>query len=677
MTLGLPPMPIALSYRLALFLLCIVGPAFATEPLILHNFERPTSPTPGISMSSWTTDPDQPAGQIRYRRESVQRGDSHRALYLQYRFQPGATGAIGWQLSLPDLDASAYDHLELWIRGDQQAGFAEALKLEFKQPLTDGPLGLLRQGSTVIEGITRDWQRFRTPLLWMTGIEDWTHLRQLALVWQPGRSSVMQGAYWLDDVALVKTGQPGPSIYDRVVPPKKTAWEAALGGKDAIQPHVHARLAGWPKRLTVPIVELPQENQAFLERLAHDTWQGLAAFSDREHSLPLDTVRFDGSVTPERAWVGDYTNVTNIGLYLIDIVAARELGLIDAAEARERLGRTLDSLEQMETWRGFFFNYYDTTTLERTSHFVSFVDSAWLSAGLMVARNAVPELAERCIWLLDREDYGVFYDPVDQLMMHGYYVHLPHRAEFNYGLLYSEARLGSLIAIGKGHVPAEHWYRMARTFPRYFTWQSQSPKGRAMKTVNGHAFPGGHYAWKKVKYVPSWGGSLFEALMPLLVLDEQRYAPASLGRNAAAHTEIHRRFALEHLGYPVWGLSPSSRPAGGYGEFGARILGVRGYRAGVVTPHAAALALMVEPAAATANLRELAKRYPLYGNFGFYDAVDPQTGQVVYNYLALDQSMILITLANHLREGVIQRYFAADPIMQGVLPLLKAERFFD
>ncbi len=669
-------MPIFHRCRLLLLLLCITDSAYSA-PLILHDFERPASPTPGISVSSWTTDPDQPAGQIRYQLETVQREDSQRALYLQYRFQPGATEAIGWQLSLPDLDASAYDHLELWIRGDEHAGFAEALKLEFKQPLTDGPLGLLRQGSTVIEGITGDWQRFQVPLRWMNGIDEWTHLRQLALVWQPRRSPVMQGAYWLDDVALVKTGQPGPSIYDRVVPPKKTAWETGLGGKDAAQPYVHARLAGWPERLTVAAAELPQDNRAFLARLARDTWWGLAAFSDREHGLPLDTVRLNGSVNPERAWVGDYTNVTNIGLYLIDIVAARELGLIDATEVQERLSRTLDSLEQMETWRGFFFNYYDTTTLERTSHFVSFVDSAWLSAGLMVVRNAVPELAERCTRLIDREDYRVFYDPVDQLMMHGYYVHLPHRAEFNYGLLYSEARLGSLIAIGKGHVPAEHWYRMARTFPRYFTWQSQSPKGRAMKTVNGHAFPGGHYAWKQVKYVPSWGGSLFEALMPLLVLDEPRYAPDSLGRNAAAHTEIHRRFALEHLGYPVWGLSPSSRPAGGYGEFGARILGVRGYRAGAVTPHAAALALMVEPAAATANLRELAARYPLYGDFGFYDAVDPQTGQVVYNYLALDQSMILIALANHLREGVIQRYFAADPIMQRVLPLLKAERFFD
>jgi len=669
-------MLISFLNRLTLLLLSTTGPAFAAAPLILHDFEQFASPMSGTAMSTWTTDPEQPAGRIRYQLTPDGRTENGRALYLQYRFNSSATEALGWQLSLPDLDASAYDHLELWIRGDAQTRFAEALKLEFKQPLAGSPPGLLRQGSTLIEGVTSDWQRFQVPLHRMNGIENWMHLRQFALVLQPRRSPATDGAYWLDDLALIKTGQPGPSIYDRVTPLKKTAWEMAHGGKDAAQPHIHARLAGWPKQLTVPPAELPRNDREFLERLARDTWRGLAAFSDREHGLPLDTVRFDGSVVPERAWVGDYTNVTNIGLYLIDIVAARELGLIDSAEAWARLSRTLDSLESLETWRGFFFNYYDTTTLERTSHFVSFVDSAWLSAGLMVVRNSVPELADRCTRLIDREDYAVFYDPVDQLMMHGYYVHLPHRAEHNYGLLYSEARLGSLIAIGKGHVPKEHWYRMARTFPRHFTWQSQSPKGRLIKTVNGHTFPGGHYAWKQVKYVPSWGGSLFEALMPLLVLDEPHYAPASLGRNAAAHTEIHRRFAMEHLGYPVWGLSPSSKPTGGYGEFGARILGVRGYQAGAVTPHAAALALLVDPVTATANLRKLAEHYPIYGDFGFYDAVGPQTGQVVHNYLALDQSMILIALANHLRQGVIQRYFATDPIIQRVLPLLGAERFF-
>lgn len=649
-----------------------------TTRLLLHDFERIASPIPGVAMSGWTAEPGARTGRVWYRLEPARRPGGGRALYLHYRFASAATGDLGWQLSLPGLDAAAYDHLEFWIRGDDRTGYADALKVEFRQPLAGAPPGLLRQGSAVVTGITGDWQHFRIPLNFMSGIADWRRLRQFGIVLQPRRSPATMGAYWLDDIALVKTGRSGPSIRDSVIPPQKTAWENGVGGKAAAQPYIRARLAGWPERLLVTPAELPADDQAFLWRLARDTWRGLAALSDREHGLPFDTVRLGGSLAPERAWLGDYTNVTNVGLYLMVIVAARELGLIGAADAGARLNRTLDTLERLETWRGFFYNYYDTTTLERTSHFVSFVDSAWLTAGLMVVRNAVPELAGRCSRLIEQEDYRVFYDPVEQLMVHGYYVNLPSRSEYSYGLLYSEARLGSLIAIGKGEAPVEHWYRMARTFPASFDWQSQSPKRRVDRTVGGYTFPGGHYSWKGLKYVPSWGGSLFEALMPLLVLDELRHAPASLGRNAVAHTQIQRRFALEQLRYPVWGLSPSSTPAGdGYGEYGVRILGARGYRAGAVTPHAAALALLTEPEAAVANLRQLAERYPLYGDFGFYDAVDPRGGRVAYNYLALNQSMILLALANHLRDGVIQRHFAADPIVQRVLPLLGTERLFD
>ncbi len=648
-------------------------------PLVLHDFERTASPTPGVTMRHQLSDLDSRAGQIWYRREPAPRATSERALHLYYRFNPETDKDLGWRLTLPDLDASDYDHLEFWIRGDAKLGYADALRVEFRQSLPDAPPDLLRQGSTVVTGITADWQRVQIPLNLMTGIDDWQHLRQFGIVLQPRRSPITVGAYWLDDIALIKTGQPGPSIHDPVITPRKTVLETQLGGKAALQPYLfHDRTAGWPTRLTVPPTELPADDRAFLQRLARDTWRGLAALSDRDHGLPFDTVRFHGDVTPAHSWLGDYTNVTNIGLYLIDIVAAAELGLIDAAEAQTRLNQTLDSLERLETWRGFYFNYYDTTTLERTSHFVSFVDSAWLTTGLMVVRNSFPTLTERCTRLIDREDYSLFYDPVEQLMAHGYHANLPYRTEYYYGLLYSEARLGSLIAIGKGDVPVEHWYRMVRAFPRSADWQSQSPKHRVDKMVNGYVFPGGYYTWKGYQFVPSWGGAMFEALMPTLVLDEQRYAPASLGQNGRVHTAIQRRFALEHLGYPVWGLSPSSTPASDdYSEYGARLLGARGYAAGAVTPHAAALALLVDPAAATANLRQLVERYPVYGDFGFYDAVAPRGGQVAYNYLALDQSMILIALADYLRDGVIQRYFAADPIMQRVLPLLGTERFFD
>jgi hypothetical protein len=220
---------------------------------------------------------------------------------------------------------------------------------------------------------------------------------------------------------------------------------------------------------------------------------------------------------------------------------------------------------------------------------------------------------------------------------------------------------------------------MLRTFPSDCAWQSQPPKARRVKQVRGHDTTGGWYEWKELRFVPSWGGSMFEALMPVLFVDERALAPRSLGRNAEVHVEVQRRWATEVLGYPVWGLSPAIAPGpDGYREYGVTVLGAsNSYGELAVTPHAVALALAVEPAAATAALRVLATRYDVYGDFGFYDAVDPRSGEVATAYLALDQGMLFLALANHLKDGLVQKLFARDPIAQRALPILADEDFFD
>jgi hypothetical protein len=166
--------------------------------------------------------------------------------------------------------------------------------------------------------------------------------------------------------------------------------------------------------------------------------------------------------------------------------------------------------------------------------------------------------------------------------------------------------------------------------------------------------------------------------MPTLVLDEGRLFPESLGRNDVVHADVQRRAALDDLHYPVWGLSSSTIPGrSGYGEYGIRALGILGYPPGAVTPHASALALTVTPLEAAANLRTLARRYHVYGDFGFYDAADPESGAVAHVYLTLDQAMTFIALANRLCDGCIQHRFEADPIVAPALPVVAAERFFD
>jgi hypothetical protein len=471
---------------------------------------------------------------------------------------------------------------------------------------------------------------------------------------------------------------PEPESLDPVAARKKRAFEAAHGGKEAARPFIKARLAGWPERFLVDRDELPTQDPAFLRRLAEDTWRGLAALRDRENGLPLDHVHLGQTRTLADSAIGDYTSTTNIGLHLLALVGAVELELLPRAEAIRRVERLLDTLGRLESREGFYFNFYDTTSEERTSNFLSFVDSSWLTAGLIVVRAALPELFEWASRLIDRGDYRFFYDAETGLLAHGYYVHRDRRSRLHYGMLYSEARLGAVIAIGKGDVPAALWFRMARTFPASCRWQARPPQGRRAKQLDGVRFRGGFYEWQGERYVPSWGGSMFEALMPTLLLDERRHAPRSLGANDLAHASVQRRYAIDELGLSVWGMSPSALPAqhGGYGEHGVPPLGAAGYAPGIVTPHASALALSLEPDAG-ANLRRLAAEYDLYGEYGLYDAVDPRSRQVASTYLALDQSMLFLALVNHLTGGRLRAHFASDPIVARVLPLLGLEDFFD
>lgn len=601
---------------------------------------------------------------------------SGRVLRFDYVLAESDPTPVGVHVPLSDLDASSYDHLELRIRSVQSGKNLAPVRIGFRRP-EPGGRGLVQTGSFVLRNVTDEWHTHRIPLNSMVGIRQWTELRDLFVTVEPSPSAARTGAYLLDDLVLRRTGDPGASADDKPPMPRKEAWSAAAGSTAKARERKRERLAGWPQRMLVPRSEIPSEDEEFLRRLARDTWRGLDALRDRAHDLPLDTISFGEPSSPEAVRIGDYTNVTNVGLYLIAIVAAQELDFLPRSDAMRRADDVVHTLHKLESHRGFFFNYYDTTTLERSSNFVSFVDSAWLTAGLMVVRSAFPGLAGHIAPLINRTDYAFFYDAARGLMSHGFFVHLGVPSEYHYGLLYSESRLGSLIAIGKSDVPAEHWFRMQRVLPAACEWQTQTPHVNARRKMYGHTVVEGQYEWGGVHYVPSWGGSMFEALMPALVVDEQRHAPASLGANDLAHAVVQRRWSIDTAHFPVWGISPSRNLLGGYGEYGVPVLGARGYEAGAVTPYAAALALAVTPAEAIANLRRMVELYDMYGEYGLYDSVDPKSGRVARAYLALDQAMTFIALANFLKPHCIQNHFASDPIAQRALPLLRDERFFE
>jgi hypothetical protein len=263
-------------------------------------------------------------------------------------------------------------------------------------------------------------------------------------------------------------------------------------------------------------------------------------------------------------------------------------------------------------------------------------------------------------------------------MYHGFYENLRVFSDYHYGVFYSESRATSYIAVAREDVPEAHWFEgLVRTFPVEYKWQSQSPKGRVESILKGYKYVDGYYEWKDLRYVPSWGGSAFEALMPTVVLRERELAPEGLGKNNAMHVQGQIRYALEELKMPVWGMSPCSVPEGGYSEFGVKVMGIKGYKSGVVTPHASVLALEYAPGQVVANLRKLIELYDIYGEYGFYDAVTVETGKVARKYLALDQGMILLAINNYLNHGLLRERFYANPEILNAESLLTAEKFFE
>lgn len=617
-------------------------------------------------------------------------GKTTRVLSITYSVDSDVPARNGLWTKLIGFDASAYDHLEFEIKGDAAKGFTKRFRMELKKCADKACIEKVSGSATV--PVTAEWQTVSIPLNVMTGLidfanpESWKNPRvgykpmdELAIIFTDQFVTRKSGRIFIDNIRFVRTGKPGPSAVD--FPPREVEkTPVRLEGLEFAK-FLVKRLRGFPTELHIK-KDFSEDPKAFLREIAKDTWRFFDDILDKEYSLPLDTVTI-GEKKPldEGTWIGDYTNVTNIGVYLMAVVSAYDMGFITREDAVQRIRATLNTVEYKLEYHssGFPYNYYDTTMLDHTSYFVSYVDSGWLLLGLYVVKNAFPEeLTDQATRLLKRGDLGFFYDPIENQVYHGYYENLKVFSDYHYGVFYTEPRVVSYIAVARGEIPERHWFEgLMRTFPESYQWQTQTPKNRVLRKLNGFNYAGGYYDWKDLKYVPSWGGSAFEALMPTVVLKEKELAPEGLGKNNAMHVQGQIRYAKETLGQPVWGMSPSSVPEGGYSEYGAKPFGVKGYKSGVVTPHASVLALEYAPEEVIANLRKLIELYDIYGQYGFYDSVNIVTGKVARKYLALDQGMIFVAINNYLNQGAIRNRFHADPQVKQGENLLTSEKFFD
>ncbi|MBT9256868.1 DUF3131 domain-containing protein [Phycicoccus sp. MAQZ13P-2] len=512
---------------------------------------------------------------------------------------------------------------------------------------------------------------------------------------------------------------------------------AALGGLvvsgAAAQPAAAVTRSGAPS-----LVHGPDHHHAWdpraVRRWAADTWRSLVAMTDERTGLPADNIT-ESLAARDRS---GYTSPTNIGGYLWSAVVARELGIITPGEATRRVRRTLSTLLRMEHHEpsGMYFNWYDETSGavlttwpdsgDPVQPFVSSVDSGWLGAALMVVREAVPGARRDADRLFSRMRWDVFYDPAGPrpggLMHGGFYVTEPADTSgvtkgnhlgvgddvwltnHHYDTAVSETRITSYLGILTGQVPAKHWFASWRTFPATcdWSWHEMQPVGET-RTYLGLDVYEGAYTYRGMHVVPGWGGSMFEELMPDVFVPEARWAPRSWGRNHPLHVRAQREHGLLEAKYGYWGFSPSSNPAGGYREYGVDALGLNpdGYCSdqestnydpgfgtcreatnpnptfgdGVVTPHAAFLAMMHEPREAFANLSGIEKELGAYGRGGFFDAVAVRSGTIARRYLSLDQAMVMGAVGNVLCRDVVRKAFSTKAVEKRLRPVIGIEEF--
>jgi cyclic beta-1,2-glucan synthetase len=282
----------------------------------------------------------------------------------------------------------------------------------------------------------------------------------------------------------------------------------------------------------------------------------------------------------------------------------------------------------------------------------SAMEQALEAASTLTSRLA--KIAQTSTRIMDETDFKFLLDQERKVFTIGYNVSEGRHDNSFYDLLASEARLASFIAIAKGDVPQEHWFRM----------------GRQLTAVDGG------------RALISWTGTMFEYLMPLLVM--RNYPETLLGETYAA--VVSRQIEYGHERGVPWGISESAYSARDlqlnyqYGPFGVPGLGLkRGLIEDlVVSPYSTILASNVSSGQAMENLHVLEGEGAL-SRYGFYEALDFTPERVkkgerctlVRAYMAHHQGMNLIALDNLLNQRAMQNRFHTDPLVRATEMLLQ------
>ena len=385
-------------------------------------------------------------------------------------------------------------------------------------------------------------------------------------------------------------------------------------------------------------MELNQEEQNDVTELAYSTWK---FFEDNlrpefNYLIP-DNYQENRELKLDRR-----TSPTNIGFSLTSIISAYNLEFITRKTAVRLISNVIKTVESLEKWNGHLYNWYNIETREvMYPYFVSTVDSGNFVASLIVVEQFLIEedeidLAQKVNKLIAHTNFKKLYSDKDVFSI-GYDGTDAKLSIYNYNKFASESRLTSYLAIAKGDVPSKHWFCL----------------DKSLTTHN------------RYKGLISWSGTSFEYYMPFIFM--KNYSNTLLDESYKFAHYCQKEF-IESVDKKLpWGISESAYAELDnsqnykYKTFATPYLKAKEDKENriVISPYASLMAMELFPTDVYENVIKL-KNLDMYGEYGFYESYDYDNKGIVKAYFSHHQGMILASLANYLKHGIIQNYFHKD-----------------
>lgn len=407
---------------------------------------------------------------------------------------------------------------------------------------------------------------------------------------------------------------------------------------------------------------LSSKNEALLRSYAADMWRFFEENVGEETNwLPPDNVQFSPVQTTAMR-----TSPTNVGMYFLSLLAARDLGLIDTDELYFRASAALDTLGKMEKWNGHLYNWYDVKTLAVIGvPFVSSVDSGNFVTALVAFAEGIKEYVPEnptLVGLIGSMVNYIYCADFEKLMNKergflsiGFNVSTGELSNSCYDTLMSESRTTSYFLAATGRVPSGYYHSLGR------------------RLVSRGARVG----------AASWSGTAFEFFMPSLLIRDPENSFSANALDYAYATEQRRACAVPGKSFSVFGVSEScffefdKDMNYQYRAYGLAELSLdpktRDER--VVSPYSSFLMLKNNVPRVISNLEKL-KQVGMYGRYGFYEALDVEPSRVgggyavIKSYMSHHVGMSIVAVANTCLDDVFIRRFMREANMRACRGLL-------